>query len=248
MFTRCPGCHTVHPVNAGLLAQGSGKFRCGKCNKVNNALECLFDEWPDAGQQPASAGQVPVLGINLSTDAAEEGEAKAGAAGDPAVESTAPGRNRLRWAWISAALVLAIVTAINLVRFFDLGEPAVSTVDKAMVKLGLKESAAVESFRDLAGIELVSRDMRSHPTLRDALRLSATIVNRAPRVQAFPKLEVILLDSRGEALARRVFRPSEYLLEGADAESGMAPDAYLPISLDLADPGRQAVGFELEFR
>ena len=43
MYTRCPGCHTVHPVNAALLASGGGRYRCGKCNKVNNALEALFD-------------------------------------------------------------------------------------------------------------------------------------------------------------------------------------------------------------
>ena len=56
MYTRCPACHTVHPVNASLLAQGGGKYRCGKCNKSANALESLFDEWPEPGDKPPGAG------------------------------------------------------------------------------------------------------------------------------------------------------------------------------------------------
>ena len=56
---------TVHPVNAALLAQGSGRYRCGKCNKTSNALEHLFDDWPAAGDKPAGAGDLPVLGLNI---------------------------------------------------------------------------------------------------------------------------------------------------------------------------------------
>ena len=56
MFTRCPGCHTVHPVNAALLARGGGRYRCGKCNRAGNALDALFDDWPEAGEAPPAAG------------------------------------------------------------------------------------------------------------------------------------------------------------------------------------------------
>ena len=70
MFTRCTACHTVHPVNAALLAQGGGRYRCGKCKQVNDALASLFDEWPAAGDRPPTAGDVPVLGLSIDLEAA----------------------------------------------------------------------------------------------------------------------------------------------------------------------------------
>ena len=65
MYTRCKGCHTVHPVNASLLARADGKFRCGKCKKTGNALEALFDEWPEAGEKPPETGPIPDLGLAI---------------------------------------------------------------------------------------------------------------------------------------------------------------------------------------
>lgn len=188
MYTRCPGCHTVHPVNALLLAQELGKYRCGKCKQINNALESLFDEWPDPGDHPPKAGKLPVLGLKLDLEAAKQARLMPG------------------------------------------------------------EASSAAPLRNLDQLQLLSRDLRSHPTRSDALRLSLTIVNRAPRSQAFPKLEVILLDASGQALISRLFEPEEYLAQGADIDTGMTPEAYLHINLDLADPGRQAVGFELNFR
>ena len=117
-----------------------------------------------------------------------------------------------------------------------------------LVKTGLREASPTAPFRNLDQVQLLSRNMRSHLTRSDTLSLSLTIVNRAPRSQAFPKLEVILLDASGEALISRLFEPEEYLAQGADIDTGMTPEAYLHINLDLADPGRQAVGFELNFR
>jgi predicted Zn finger-like uncharacterized protein len=254
VYTRCPGCHTVHPLNASLLAQGVGKYRCGKCNKLNDALESLFDEWPDAGDSPASHGDLPVFGISIDLEAAKKAKLRADndslfSDEDDATEvSTGRKGKMLRTAWIFAAIALLVVIVVNLGEYFE--QPLLDSpvVRDALVKTGLREPPIEAPFRDLEQIQLVSRDMRSHPTRTGALRLSATIVNRAPRAQAFPELEVILMDSGGQALASRRFKPGEYLAEDADIESGMTPEAYLPINLDLADPGNQAVGFELNFR
>jgi predicted Zn finger-like uncharacterized protein len=254
MFTRCPGCHTVHPVNASLLAQGAGKYRCGKCKKINNALDSLFDEWPDPGDQPQVAGKLPELGFNLDLKAAKQAQLSPGEASLTAEEEgggdqgAGRGKKMLRTAWITTAIALLILVTVYLAEFFQqplLDSPIVRNI---LVKTGLREPLPTVPLRDLGQIELLSRDMRSHPTRPDALSLSLTIVNRAARPQAFPGLEVILLDSSGQTLVSRLFEPDEYLAEGADIETGMTPEAYLHIGLDLADPGRQAVGFELHFR
>lgn len=250
MFTRCPGCHTVHPVNAALLAAGDGRYRCGKCNKVSSALESLFDQWPAAGERAPRAGEMPVLGMPLDIGAAARARRTAGEQGmaEDAAEPRGYGRLLLRAAWIAAAIVIAVVITFQVARFQ--GEPLLerAAVQSALERIGLREPPAAAPFRDLDRIHLVSRELRSHPTRNGWLRLSATIVNRAPRSQPWPALEVTLLDSAGESVARKRFEPSAYLAGGSDVDKGMAPQAYLPLVVELEDPGRRAVGFELAFR
>lgn len=254
MYTRCPGCHTVHPVNASLLTQGAGKYRCGKCKQVNTALDSLFDEWPDPGEHPPVAGKLPVLGITIDLKAAQQARLEFGEASLLADEEGGEGRRirrskkLLRAAWITIALALLIFVTVYLAEFFQQPLLDSARVEDWLVKTGLRESSPAASLRNLEQIELLSRDMRSHPTRPGALSLSLTIVNRAPHFQAFPRLEVILLDSSGQALVNRLFEPDEYLAPDADIETGMTPQAYLHINLDLADPGNQAVGFELHFQ
>ena len=247
MFTRCPGCHTVHPLNAALLAQGGGKYRCGKCNKVSNALEALFDNWPDASESAAKEGSLPELGIAIDLKAQKD----AGfSGGETLAEEEGAGTRRhvSRLAWSIAALVLLVVMVINLADLFRKPIQENVKVQQGLAKVGLREMPVEKPFRDLALIQLVASEMRSHPTRLKALRLSATIVNRAGRAQAYPILEVILLDLKGQALASRKFEPAEYLAEGADIGGGMSSEAYLPVVLDMADPGQQAVGFELNIQ
>lgn len=252
MFTRCPGCHTVHPVNAALLARGDGRYRCGKCNKQNNALEALFDEWPAASAQPPGKGEVPVLGLGIDLDAAER--SRTVAEGEHA-DAELPAKRRgtgLRWllrlAWIAGALVLAVVIALEVAEFR--GEPLQdrAEVRQLMESTGLREPEAAVPFRDLERIHLVSRELRADPDRPGRLRLAATIVNRARQRQPYPELEITLLDAAGQAVQRHRFAPVDYLAPGTPPDAGMAPEAYVPLVLVFDDPGVSAVGFELEFR
>ena len=234
MFTRCTACHTVHPVNASLLARGAGKYRCGKCKKLCNALDSLFDEWPRAGDRPPAVGELPVLGMPIDLEDARKARLtpdEAALRGDTETIPGVPARsgNKLaRLTWITMALVIAVTVTVKLAEFYQ--KPLTN-----------------QPFRDLSQIHLVSRDLISHPFQADMLRLTATIVNRAPESQPYPDLEVILLDAGGDPMSTLRFSPPDYLAEGAPADSGMTPQAYLPLILDLPDPGREAVGFELNF-
>lgn len=253
MFTRCKGCHTVHPVNARLLAQGNGQYRCGKCKKPGNALECLFDEWPAAGTRPPPTGAVPVLGLPLDLQDAEktrlnpEEALLAGEADEESAQTGRPGRIWLRATWITLAIALAIITTFKLADFYEQPLLELPAVQTAIVRLGIKDAPAEQPFRDLQQIHLVSRELRTHPSRPGILQLTATIVNRAPRVQPYPDLEVILLDASGQPINETRFTPSDYLAEGTATDPGMTPQAYLPLVLELPDPGNEAVGFELNF-
>ena len=252
MYTRCPECSTVHPVNAALLAQGGGRYRCGKCNKTSNALENLFDDWPAAGARPAGAGELPVLGLNIDFTKAghsrrEPPEAALTGAEEAPAQKPPRGRLWLRAFWLTAGIALAAIVVVKLAEFngTPLIEPA--RIDAALVKLGLKAPEPARPFRDLDQIRLVSRQLFSHPEEPGMLRLQATIVNRAPRRQPYPEIEVTLFGAGGERVSSVRFEPQDYLAAGSDRSRGMTPQAYLPLTLDFEDPGGTAVGFEIDF-
>jgi len=251
MYTRCPACHTVHPVNAALLAQGNGRYRCGKCNKSANALESLFDEWPDAGQRPPAVAELPVLGLPIDLEKAKQSRlepAEAALTGEESARSAGSHNKLLRVAWMTAAAVLAVIVTFKLTNFGDTPLFEDLGIKTALVDIGLVDPPATPPFRDLDSIHLVSRELKTNPAQAGSLLLSATIVNRAAKTQPFPDLEVTLFDAAGELLASYGFTPSDYLAQGSMKGAGMAPQAYLPLSLELEDPGEQAVGFELQFR
>ena len=253
MYIRCPGCSTVHPVNAALLAQGGGMFRCGKCNKKSNALDSLFDDWPEGGAKPAAKGELPVLGIGIDLEKAGESRlnpkeaALRGEAGPKRRESRL-GQFLVRSVWLIGVVVVGAIVIFKAAEFS--GNPIVDQeeVDEALVTIGVKEPAVNQPFRDLERIHLVSRELTSDPSQPGMLRLKATIVNRASRSQPYPALEVVLFDAAGEQLATYDFIPGDYLAASTMPGSEMSPHAYLPLTLELEDPGVKAVGFELNFR
>lgn len=247
MFTRCQACHTVHPLSAALLARGAGKYRCGKCNKVGNALESLFDEWPDSAQQGTRPGPIPTLGVPLTLGPTAPSQPDEPDSSPDAGRLDGPPRRwLLRFTWIVAGILLAGVITVQVADFFARPIFAAESLTAVLEKLGLRDPPPAAPFSDVRLIELLSREMQAHPTRPGVLLLSATIINRASQHQPYPEIQVTLLDIRGGTLARRRFRADEYL-PGSDAlRRGMAPNAFLPFTLELLDPGDLAVGFELE--
>ena len=253
MHTRCPGCQAVHPVTAAVLAQGNGLYRCGHCRKVSNALQNLFDHWPDADEAPVSAQfkqrQLPVLGSEhpLETPPAGEDEEDFELP-DDLLEAWGEPTSRSRRNWAIAAGAMAVVTLLNVVFVSGDALLAQPSIRGALQGMGLVEAPAAQTWRDLDLLHLASSEMHSHPTLDDTLVLNATIVNRADRAQPYPALQITLLDAQAQPLAARVFVPEEYLPDGAGAQTGMPPGDYLPVIMELRDPGSHAVGFEMNFQ
>ena len=93
-------------------------------------------------------------------------------------------------------------------------------------------------------IEIIGRDVRSHPTSKKALIAGTTIINNASYAQPFPLLTLTFSDITGTKLAQRRFTPREYLRSGADIAAGMPSETPIQVELHLVDPGKAAVNFE----
>lgn len=102
-------------------------------------------------------------------------------------------------------------------------------------------------MRNVTLIKLVSRDIRVHPKIRDALEVRATFVNDAPFSQPYPVLRLDLMDAGGNRVATRQFEPSEYLTNPDDVDVGIAPQQQVDVKLEIMDAEQKAHGFEFSF-
>ena len=244
MFTRCPQCKTVHPLTAAVISHARGLVQCGQCGRSFSSLSFLFDEWPSGEAHRPAAGSnatLPIIGRVHQADT----DAKKTTAEDnePDQPSTKPAH--LVWAISTALLVL--LTLANIAWTFR--EPLLShpRINTWMERAGWLQVEKQGLLKNPQKIQLVSRDMHTHPTRSGILVLSLTFVNLAQRNQVFPDLEITLMDTANQPVAQRQFHPSDYLRPGTDTRDGLAADVFLPVLLELGDPGELAVGFEIRF-
>ncbi len=252
MFTRCPTCKTVHPLTAKTLSYRRGSVQCGQCSTKFSAVNCLFDQWP-SGQafSPATGkkAKAPIIGA-VSKSAAtgkkpEEKEVEEKEAEENETDAIEFDPQRQTWRMLTALLVVATIVNTG----WTFREPMLQnpTVNNWFKHNGWLQDESEGLLKDPDQIQLISRDMHSHPTRSGILVLSLTFVNLAQRPQVFPTLEITLLDGSGQPIAQRHFQPTDYLRPGANTESGLATDVFLPVLLELGDPGQRAVGFEIQF-
>ena len=100
---------------------------------------------------------------------------------------------------------------------------------------------------DISQVKSSNLVVRSHPEFSGALVVDAILYNRAPFSQPFPLLEMRFADINGQLLASRRFKPGEYLAGELAGNAEMPPQTPIHISLDILDPGTQAVNYSLSF-
>jgi hypothetical protein len=101
------------------------------------------------------------------------------------------------------------------------------------------------AWREPSAFRVVERHVRAHGA--QVLRVSARIRNDARWAQPWPALQLTLSDAHGRAMATRIFQPREYL-GGAPAQSSLGAGQDVALSMDVVEPGPQAVAFTFDFR
>ena len=89
--------------------------------------------------------------------------------------------------------------------------------------------------------------VRSHPTARKALIIDAVIVNQAPFDQPFPNLALYFSDLNNNIIAQRLFEPSDYVAGEIKNWSAMPKGTPIHISIEILDPGKNAVNYSVGF-
>jgi hypothetical protein len=90
--------------------------------------------------------------------------------------------------------------------------------------------------------------VRSHPDVAGALLVDALLVNEAPYPQPFPLIELRFSSMAGQLVAGRRFKPAEYLAGEMRGATMIEPMTPVHISLEIEDPGADAVNYVMVFR
>jgi predicted Zn finger-like uncharacterized protein len=153
---------------------------------------------------------------------------------------------RTSWGAIAAALLLT-AALVGQYAWWERNRLAqIATLRPALDWLCGPLNCNLPLRRDLGRVEMVEREVRDHPQVRDALLVSAAFVNRAPYTQSYPVLQISFSDVAGTPVAVRRFMPEEYLRDKNPAH-GMAPGEEALVMLEVVDPGERAVSFQFDF-
>ena len=156
------------------------------------------------------------------------------------------GESKLRWPWVTGAVLLLILLLAQAGYFFrdELAArlPGLKPVLTSYCKL-LKCSILLPQKADLLSIE--SSDLEADPAHASVIDLNANLRNRAPYTQAYPHIELTLTDLADAALARRIFLPSQYLKPGEEEKQGLAASREISIKLHLDTTDLKPTGYRL---
>lgn len=101
--------------------------------------------------------------------------------------------------------------------------------------------------QDISKIRGSNLVVRSHPKEVNSLVVDTIVYNRANFQQPFPLLELVFSDLNGALIAKRAFKPEEYQKGGLKNLEAMPTNTPIHLSLEIVDPGKEAVNYEMHF-
>lgn len=266
MYTQCSHCNAIFRVTMKELTAAQGLLRCGECDAIFDAMKTLSAtlpeerrfaplsvatpaplppepelikpsgfSWPDwkklfSRQQTASLGSSRQASYPQRPTPASR-----------AAHKSVSSRSFLM-VGIAALALLLLVQLLYSSRNWLVQQPATSAITRQVCAW---LACDLTPPRDVAKINLLSRNVYSHPNTPDVLTISASIQNDAPFPQVYPLIEISFLNQKNEVLALRRFPPTEYIKDynGELMPVGI-PDELL---LNISDPGEEAVRFQFRF-
>ena len=103
-------------------------------------------------------------------------------------------------------------------------------------------------LRNVTLIDAQKSVIRVHPERPDARIVDVLMINNAEFAQPYPLIELLATNMRGQLIAGRRFKPEEY--QRGEAGGGSLMPSLTPEheSLEIQDPGEDALNFEVKFR
>jgi predicted Zn finger-like uncharacterized protein len=244
MQAECPNCHTLFRVTETQLDMADGMVRCGFCKQVFNArLANDEDTSREETQQPQLSRQ-----IKAEHEAFHSGTSDDNVPDTFRIESPAGTYSML--ATVSWSLAILLLIAALAAEYIWFNQPELMLdprLEPVTAKLCELTDCKHLQLRDVSKIEMVSRNVYTHPNEKDALMVSTTLVNHANYEQPFPDVQIDFSNVRGELVASRRFIPEEYLQTDSEQLIPLQPGNPITFGLEIVDPGKEAITYEFSF-
>jgi predicted Zn finger-like uncharacterized protein len=250
MQTECPNCHTLFRVTASQLEMADGMVRCGYCNEV-------FDAHADINV-PDNKYQLDVFQDSAPSDVHQNdepdhaaffsGEANEIIPDDLRTESNPKPYSTLATAVWSLGILLLIGSLVAEYIWFH--HPQLlqhARFEPLITRLCKHTDCSHLQMRDPSQIEMISRNVYTHPNEKDALMVSTTMVNHASYDQPYPQVQIDFSNVRGELIASRRFTPEEYLQIDKEQLRLLPSGNAITFGLEIRDPGKEAITYEFSF-
>ncbi len=150
---------------------------------------------------------------------------------------------RKLWPSLSALALVALLIQVGWFKFdyFSRVEPYRTGYLFLCPYLGCEVPTLVDTSRIIASNLVV----REHPEAESALAVDVMLINGAPFDQPFPDLLLVFTDIDNNQVAARRFIPKDYLGGELVGRELMPQNQKVHISLDLVDPGAEAVNYHI---
>jgi predicted Zn finger-like uncharacterized protein len=211
MFTQCTECQTTQPLTLEQLRTCRGMLRCSHCSAMFDALERISETEEISPSEQLSSSRLPWDKASL------------------------PGNT-----FWKTGLVIGLLALIGQIVYFEgyafTQNPAFRP---SLSKLCQLIKCQLPVYKHLDEFSILQGSFTPLPDQNYAFRL--VMSNQAFFAQPYPNIKLTLFDYSGNAFARRVFQPRDYLPENTDANA-MAADATTDISLKIAAPKTKVGG------
>jgi hypothetical protein len=244
MQTRCPQCQTIAPLEADRPRGDAGQFACASCGASFDAYAHLTDTAPNVTSTSAAGA--------AATPHDDQGELFRRPRPAP-VAAPRFARERVRIArplqwrwWLASFVLLALLVAIYPIA--DRKELAADANWRPTVqRLCAVAGCVLPPWSELNRFEVTAREVRPHPSAKGALLITVSFRNNAAFAQNWPLLELTTSDLNGHEVYMRRFQAKEYL-GGAPETPMIAAGQSANATLEVVDPGRDAVSWNFDFR
>ena len=230
MLQTCPHCLTLINVSTEDLSENDGLLTCTHCH-----ARFTVSKFEDLKVKPDDAVAAPMISDTARRDLLES-----------SLEAPAKQRSGLLlWGFVS--LVLALLLAGQYIYFERNSLADHANLRPWLVTFCHYARCELKPIREPERIRILSREVRSHPTIKNTLLIELELINDAAFRQPWPTLQLTFSDINGKMVARRSFTPDEYLQNNQVLKDGMPSNIPASVDLVLVDPGPKAVNFEFEF-
>ena len=157
-----------------------------------------------------------------------------------------PVTQRPGWQYASGVALLALVLILQLLHHNRQSLALNPTFGPAAAAVYSWFGATLVPRWDLTAYTVTQLGAEAEGSEGTRLRVRLSVQNESSRVQPLPLLRLTLQDRFGNAVATRDLEPADYLPKRVTGLRLLEPDQRIDAELQVIDPGKAAIGFEID--